>query len=918
MQEQTQTPTQEQEQESTVSNPDPDRDIVHTTLVKDRTASRWQEHSLLIPASAFHDTPSPETIQKYCLTDPRTELPTFATYSSGELNAEVMVVAQSPGKEETNDLSALTGYTGQQCRDMLRRAGFKTSQLYFTNIYKHRALNPSTSKDDWKFHDEEFFQKYSWPLFLSELRFMKNLKLIITLGEVPLNALTGKRSVTKHRGSIYPLMHSIHQLTHPERSVLKVCPSLQPAILQYSPHMKFVIDVDFRRAKEELRSHDVLNHPIYDITYGKEVSTIVDTLREYKRRNVPCAVDTETYRPLEISCLSIAPNAKEVLSIELQRPNVADVIRPPKEELLLIRELDSFLTTAPTIMQNAMYDLFVFAWQGYTCPPQNLVMDTMLAHHCLWSELPHGLDFLCSMYTDQPYYKDEGKLVDRAMKSDKWQQYLEYNAKDSTSTYKCYEELSQELEDHKLWEFFREQYLRLLPALLGASLRGLPVSLKQRKLLKDTYNEVLSKVGKVLNEMVGYEINPLSPKQIHKYIYDELCIPKQYNPATGKVTADEITLRRMTIKYPLPQLRLIFQFRKLAKQLSPQYIDMAFDAHDVCIRTQFNIMGTVTGRLSGTTAPTGSGGTFQTFPREGLKLTFDNALKPKLLVAPKYVASENDTNFTVELPDMKSQFVVPYPYVLLCPDYKQAETYLVAHYARETTLVDLLFSGADIHKTTAAKIIYKKDISEVTKDERYLAKRTGHAANYGMGPRRFMDVLAKDDVFLPMRETRLLLSRYHDGYPNIRRIYHKEVREELIRSRRLYNFLGRMKWFLGRLDDDTFRSAYSFKPQSGVSDLLNRALIIISDHLPICGQQHDSLWALSHIDDIEKNITLLCLAMQIQVIIGNYEFYIPNDMKYGPSIGALKEIDVTTKGEIISDEGIDRRWIVDTQKRLSD
>ena len=123
--------------------------------------------------------------------------------------------------------------------------------------------------------------------------------------------------------------------------------------------------------------------------------------------------------------------------------------------------------------------------------------------------------------------------------------------------------------------------------------------------------------------MVGYDINPQSPPQIHKYIYEELGIPKQYNTSTGKVTADEITLRRLATKYPLPQLRLIFQFRKLVKQLSRQYIDMPFDAHDVCVRTQFNIMGTNTGRLSGTEAPTGSGGTFQTFPREGLKLKFD-------------------------------------------------------------------------------------------------------------------------------------------------------------------------------------------------------------------------------------------------------------------------------------------------------
>ena len=75
-------------------------------------------------------------------------------------------------------------------------------------------------------------------------------------------------------------------------------------------------------------------------------------------------------------------------------------------------------------------------------------------------------------------------------------------------------------------------------------------------------------------------------------------------------------------------------------------------------------------------------------------------------------------------------------------------------------------------KTTAAKNIYMKDISEVTKDERYLAKRTGHAANYGMGEKRFMDVLAKDDVFLPSREPRLLA---HCDIMKVIQIYEESI-----------------------------------------------------------------------------------------------------------------------------------------------
>ena len=888
------------------------QDLKPNPDILDKGISFTSEVSKVMYAGILEGLPSPDTL---------------ILYSSGNYASEVAVIAQSPGKDEMHTKSALTGFTGRDARKLLAEAGFDLNNLYFTNIYKTRALNVVTQKDDWSAAHKDWFAEISFPAFLRELRDMPNLRLLITLGEIPFNLLTGKKSITKHRGSVYPLLPSINEAINPDTyktKLIKVCPSLQPAILQHSYQMRYVIKADFDRAREELSHPDTLSHPSYNILYPTKAEEIVDRLDTWKKAGKPCSVDTETYRPLRLSCLSVAPNPLDILSIEIERPDGSSPWSIP-DTAKIMRALDSFLQVTPTIMQNAMYDLFVFKWLGYTCPAENLVMDTMLAHHCLWPELPHGLDFLCSIYTDQPYYKDEGKLVGHTVKMEHWDEYLEYNAKDSGATYKCALELSDELYQNDLWSFYQERYLHLLPVLLSASLRGFPVSLKRRRQLFTVYNQIKDQISKVLSDLVGHPLNCNSSKQVHQYLFEELKIPPQISQKTGRPTADETTLRRIATKYPFPQLRLIFQTRKIIKHLSPQYVGMIYDKHDLCVRTQFNLMGTNTGRLSGTSSPTGSGGTMQNLPRAGLELKFPYELKEKLSIPHDLIKNEEpDLNapgggvFTVDLPDMKSQYVMPYPYVLLIPDYKQAETYIVAHLAEEKALIELLFSGADIHKTVAARYIYEKDISEVSKDERYLAKRTGHAANYGMGPLRFIDVLAKDDVFLQAAETKMLLLRYHTGFPNIRAVFHAYVEREIRHTRRLVNCVGRPKFFLGRLDGETFRSAYSFLPQSGVSDILNQALKVTARTLPVLGQQHDSMQVVSTLSNMEKDMQTLYANMKIDVCVKSYVFNIPNDMKYGPSLGTLKELDLNSDGTLPKGTKIDYDWIEKTRRELQD
>src|SRR5207245_14873 len=71
--------------------------------------------------------------------------------------------------------------------------------------------------------------------------------------------------------------------------------------------------------------------------------------------------------------------------------------------------------------------------------------DTMLAFKTLYPELPARLEFISSVLTEEPYYKDEGKEFNP--KKDKLDRLLLYNAKDAAVTYEVYEREMEELND---------------------------------------------------------------------------------------------------------------------------------------------------------------------------------------------------------------------------------------------------------------------------------------------------------------------------------------------------------------------------------------------------------------------------------------------------------------------------------------
>jgi len=782
--------------------------------------------------------------------------------------AKIAVIGQAPGEKDQEKRTTFSGLSGGLIHNCLTKAGLSFDDCWYTNISKIRPAfgefgSFSENQIDGMVYDLQ-----------QELNELPNLTTAVVCGGIPLHILGHHNPISSWRGSVF----ASHVLKNKNRDPLKLVATYNPAEILYpikdnknkkqGKATSSVMVADLKRAKEQGEFCEIPT-PEYNFIYPESVDDITYWLKEHRGELV--CVDTETYQPLRISCLSIATSEKDCLSIPYEKGRGVELWEK-RDELRIWEELNKFLMESPIIIQNAMYDYFVFWWLGFRIPPENLWMDTMLAHHCLFMELPHGLDFLCSMYTFQEYYKDELKLWKT---TDDYSRLTRYNCLDSACTFKVAMALAKELEEAGQWDFYREQYLSPIRGLIRGSLRGIPIHEPTRQKIKSTYLDAQATLQHEVNKFSRRELNVGSNKQMIQYLYTDLKYEEQFktkkDPKTGEkfqvVTADETALQKLAKKYESPELRTIIHLRRVRKVIST-YVDFFLD-RDGRIRCSFNLMGTTSGRISEGKAPTGSGMTLHNLPREGSKVV----LRGK----------------EVRLPDIKSCFFAEPGHAFVIPDYKQAEVFLVAMLAEEDALLDLLLSGADIHKTIASRYIYNKPMESITKDERYLAKRIVHACNYGMSWFKFSELMAKEERYLQAKEVKRMIGAYHRAFPNIQRRFHKYVEMELIANRKLTNSFGRTRLFFGKLDDETFRTGYAQIPQSTVSDLLNRALDRVETRFPISGQQHDSLWAMVPIEGIAAAIPWMWKQMEIPVKWGKYEVVIPADCKYGIKMGEMTE-----------------------------
>lgn len=593
----------------------------------------------------------------------------------------------------------------------------------------------------------------------------------------------------------------------------------------------------------------------------------------------PCAsaerlsVDIETGRG-QINTVGFAISGTEAIAINTLPDRLGEASY--YELWSAIRDL--LESEQPKILQNFLYEFQFFSRYGIAL--RNVTHDTMICQKFLWPEFEMGLHAVGRMYTDMPYWKQDNKSWNNIRD---WEQHYEYNAKDTTGTYQGFVGQRADLEARGLATLHDDYLRRLYPCVAEMCSWGIPLSPDRLRGLQCEIDQKLNDVLAELKKEEGAtELNPASNKQVKAFLAGaprNYSIPKKYDSKTKKYkpSTDEKALKKLRMKYPEDQaLTHLLGISKLAKAKS-SYLSFTYDT-DLRMRYSLTAGATETMRMAGYKDPWGHGVNPQTVPggNKGINI--------------------------------KAVFEATPDHTFVQIDLKQAESRFVAYDAADFNLISALEDESrDVHSEVAMEILLALGGNVADKDDpkvwkkrwRQLGKKSGHGANYSMKEATFIEsCIAEMDLVLSKTEATRVLEAYHTLFPGIRR-WHASIRQELAQTRKLRNPLGFERHFYGRLDDDMFRQAYAFKPQSTIPMITNHLMLHLVESrsrgkfdFRLLLQCHDSLLLevpLGHEGKI-SDAALLTEAWHPEIILPGGRLVIPTSIEVGRNWGEMKDV----------------------------
>ena len=238
--------------------------------------------------------------------------------------------------------------------------------------------------------------------------------------------------------------------------------------------------------------------------------------------------------------------------------------------------------------------------------------------------------------------------------------------------------------------------------------------------LREELEQVLTRIHM---ETGSASFNPNSPKQLGEMLFDTMGLPHGKKTQRGWST-DAETLESLR-DYPL--VEDILQYRAYQK-LNSTYVEglLKVIGEDGRIHSTFNQTEARTGRLSS-----------------------DN---PNLQNIP--IRTEMGSK-------LRAYFVAKPGCLLVDADYSQIELRILAHVTGDAHMQEAFLSGADIHRSTAAKI-YNIRPEDVTPRLRSSAKAINFGIMYGKGAYS----LSKD-IGVSVKEAEAFLQTYLATFPNI-------------------------------------------------------------------------------------------------------------------------------------------------------
>lgn len=637
-------------------------------------------------------------------------------------DCKLLFVAQAPGWEEDRVGSPLVGRSGRLWQGVLACCGVHRNDVSICNVVQ--CFPPNDRKPE----RDEIAACRPWLEYsITQAR----PKVIVTLGDVALYALTGRTGVTAHVGRI---MYS------PRYPGIPIIPCVHPAYVLrsgMSPEVQGTFASAMLRAVQLSEGRlEQATSSVVVVNNDQERMRFLDTLESADR----FVIDTET-SSLRISegyvvCMSFSttPGSSWVLpwrptpSVVLFRilkdregkkrfPPISDVRAYARSLGLPEPVLDgvdsTFISRLSKIfmdpskiklLHNCSFDLKFLRKEGLDIAPP--IIDTMLGHYLVNEKPPHDLGALARRMTTLGDYDSD---LQRASghKADSYavirpDVLYEYAGKDADATFQIGISVSNTLASQGRLGLLTAFLVPMAELSSRMESRGVCVDLAKRDEIR---GQIDSRIAGLISEWnsLAPGVDPNSPKQVSDFIYGTMKEPSEEATKTQLGSTEASALTRLSVSAGSPTVRAVSiclsGMRKLGK-LRSSYIDnlSRYVESDGRVRASILVHGTETGRLSYQDPP------LQTIPRPRKK---------------------GDLN-------IRSLFVATPGYAIVSSDYSQAELRMLGHLTQDPELLRIFSSSSLSIHWEVVRTMLDPNYELLPKEEQDSLKTIAKAVNFGV------------------------------------------------------------------------------------------------------------------------------------------------------------------------------------------
>jgi DNA polymerase I-like protein with 3'-5' exonuclease and polymerase domains/uracil-DNA glycosylase len=806
--------------------------------------------------------------------------------------ARIALVGEAPGEQEEKAGAPFVGPSGDEVMRALGAAQLRRRDVHITNVLlcrppkneldnllakissenRERQKRNKTLKDKWELgkranpwlEEPKYEDLIASPITCCAPRLkneLQHIRDIIALGG------TAAKTVMNTQQNIMSIRGGFVELDagagFPSRRVM---PTVHPSFVMRSPRFMHVFRNDIFKAAQRFRGAATWKPPT--IIYHPSPAQLESFLNTPGIPYWTYDLETDGIEPLtaKIRCVGIG-TADVVVIVGLLGKDGFTRFYSYEDQQQVVEIMKRFFVD-PTKMKvghnSGSYDTNCLNAQWGIWPAPAL--DTILLHRLVESELPHGLGFVGSMYTDAPSWKTDREGRKLAYDAENDHQLHEYCGYDVSITAAILPPLFQSVQmrkqdslieiDHKIQKICAEMHML-----------GMYVDQKKRLAFEQKYiKEITKRLHDLRSSSPIVDFNPGSSQQVRRILFEQwkLVAPvderDRYTASGDPATSDDILRSLLTLNLEPYQKDFVLKLRRYrkAQKLLGTYIvklrpwseqaelgwDEEEDFEDAEMRKKYGIDRTgivnpVTGRM---------------YPGYNAHVAVTGRLSSSKPI--------NAQNFPKGLRAM----VIPQPgHVFIGADADQLELRIAAARWGAARYLRAFDAGADPHSSTAFAVFEDRfqkaegfpggrwdgDLfipdgtgkwSGEAKSLRDLAKRVQYASQYMATVETVHRVICQTEtdngdgttslpyLTLSLREVRRMHEAWLSGCPEFPKGWDREIDMYRKQGYLAEPITGRRRDFL---DGENPNELVNFNIQGSAAGLMNIGMIRLAEEIPV-------------------------------------------------------------------------------------